>query len=275
MSMNASVSAPGSSGARRASSARNSRPAFSSWQHVSPGIGAQVRAQRGRRADAAEQRAHRAVPQQVHVIDCPPRRPSPRPGTAPSAARSPRTRRPAGHAPRPGRPARPARPGPSPGPGRRATRDSGRRTMRGSSRGYATMPGSPGALQRRGPLRTVRASHPGTRLKQAARAFSGLKLWFRFPALPGIEPALAGCVHEACQVIVRRPGPPVVDEVAGGYRPAGDVQPPSFPFSGRRGGCPAGSRGSPHSGHCPSCLDSRFRLYASSGGLTFFRRSAQ
>ena len=36
---------------------------------VAPGIGAQVRAQRGRRPDAAEQRAHRAVPQQVHVID--------------------------------------------------------------------------------------------------------------------------------------------------------------------------------------------------------------
>jgi hypothetical protein len=37
--------------------------------YVPPGIGAQVRAQRGRGADAAEQRAHRAVPQQVHVID--------------------------------------------------------------------------------------------------------------------------------------------------------------------------------------------------------------
>ena len=36
---------------------------------VAPGIAAQVRAQRGRRPDAAEQRAHRAVPQQVHVID--------------------------------------------------------------------------------------------------------------------------------------------------------------------------------------------------------------
>jgi hypothetical protein len=36
---------------------------------VAPGIGAQVRTQRGRRPDAAEQRAHRAVPQQVHVID--------------------------------------------------------------------------------------------------------------------------------------------------------------------------------------------------------------
>ena len=31
------------------------------------------------------------------------------------------------------------RPGPSPGPARRATRDSGRRTMRASARGYATI----------------------------------------------------------------------------------------------------------------------------------------
>ena len=37
--------------------------------HVAPGIRAQVRAQRGRRADSAEQGAHRAVPQHVHVID--------------------------------------------------------------------------------------------------------------------------------------------------------------------------------------------------------------
>jgi Tn3 transposase DDE domain len=36
---------------------------------VPPGIAAQVRAQRGRRPDAAEQRGHRTVPQQVHVID--------------------------------------------------------------------------------------------------------------------------------------------------------------------------------------------------------------
>jgi hypothetical protein len=36
---------------------------------VAPGIAAQVRAQRGRRPDAAEQGAHRAVPQQLHVID--------------------------------------------------------------------------------------------------------------------------------------------------------------------------------------------------------------
>ena len=36
---------------------------------VSPGEGAQERAERGRGADPAEQRAHRAVPQQAHVVD--------------------------------------------------------------------------------------------------------------------------------------------------------------------------------------------------------------
>jgi len=36
---------------------------------VAPGITAQVRAQRGQGADPAEQDAHRAVPQHVHVID--------------------------------------------------------------------------------------------------------------------------------------------------------------------------------------------------------------
>ena len=60
-----------------------------------------------------------------------------------------------------------------------------------------------------------------------------MKLWVRFPALAGGEPALAGGVHEACPVTVWRARPPVVDEVAGGYRPAGDVQPPSFPLAGR------------------------------------------
>ncbi len=38
-------------------------------QHIAPGEGAQERAQRGRRPDLAEQRRHRPVPQQVHVID--------------------------------------------------------------------------------------------------------------------------------------------------------------------------------------------------------------
>jgi hypothetical protein len=36
---------------------------------VAPGIAAQVRAERGRRPDAAEQRGHRAVPQQARVLD--------------------------------------------------------------------------------------------------------------------------------------------------------------------------------------------------------------
>jgi len=66
--MNASVPAPGSSGDRR--QLRQELPArLLQLGDVAPGIAAQVRAERGRRPDAAEQRAHRAVPQQAHVID--------------------------------------------------------------------------------------------------------------------------------------------------------------------------------------------------------------
>ena len=58
------ASAPGNNGARRAS-----RPAtpgdLLQLADVPLGVRAQVRSQRGRRADTAEQRAHRAVPQQV------------------------------------------------------------------------------------------------------------------------------------------------------------------------------------------------------------------
>ena len=57
-------------------------------------------------------------------------------------------------------------------------------------------------------------------------------LLFRFPALAGVEPALAGCVHQAGLVITARAGPPVVGVIAGGYRLAGDVQPPLFPLLG-------------------------------------------
>ena len=67
--MNASVPAPGSSGARRASSDQELPARLLQLGDVTPGIAAQVRAQRGRRPDAAEQRGHRAVPQQAHVID--------------------------------------------------------------------------------------------------------------------------------------------------------------------------------------------------------------
>jgi hypothetical protein len=37
-------------------------------------------------------------------------------------------------------------------------------------------------------------------------------LLFWFPALAGLQPALAGCVHEAGLVIVAGAGPPVVGE---------------------------------------------------------------
>ena len=65
--MNASTSAPGSSGARRQAT-RNSRPAFSSCLTFPRCMSAGA-SQRGRRPDPAEQHVHRAVPQQVHVID--------------------------------------------------------------------------------------------------------------------------------------------------------------------------------------------------------------
>src|SRR5215467_2364250 len=56
-----------------------------------------------------------------------------------------------------------------------------------------------------------------------------------FPALAGMECPLAGCVYEASLVTVGGAGPPVVGEVAGRYRPAGDLQPPSFPLLGGLG----------------------------------------
>jgi hypothetical protein len=59
-----------------------------------------------------------------------------------------------------------------------------------------------------------------------------LRCWF--PALAGVERPLAGCVHEAGLVTVGGAGP-VVGEIAGRYRPAGDLQPPSFPLLGGLG----------------------------------------
>ena len=57
-----------------------------------------------------------------------------------------------------------------------------------------------------------------------------------FPALADVERPLAGCVHEAGLVIVGgRAGPPVVGEIAGCYRLAGDLQPPPFPLPGGLG----------------------------------------
>ena len=41
---------------------------------------------------------------------------------------------------------------------------------------------------------------------------------------------MAGGVHEAGRAVTGGAGSPVVDEVAGGYRLAGDLKPPSFPL---------------------------------------------
>ena len=41
--------------------------------------------------------------------------------------------------------------------------------------GWLALPGSPGALLHRGPLRTVRATRRGTRLKQASKGVSGAR----------------------------------------------------------------------------------------------------
>lgn len=72
---------------------------------------------------------------------------------------------------------------------------------------------------------------PAPRLKQAAGA---LRVGLPVPAvLAGLEPAVAGGVYQACSVAVRRAGLPVVGEIVGGYRPAGNGQPPPFP--GQRG----------------------------------------
>src|ERR1039457_4619109 len=69
MSINARVSAPGSSGACRASSARNPRPAFSSWVTLRPGYNSADASPASTAPGSREERAHRAVPQHVHVID--------------------------------------------------------------------------------------------------------------------------------------------------------------------------------------------------------------
>ena len=41
---------------------------------------------------------------------------------------------------------------------------------------------------------------------------------------------MAGGVHEAGRAMAGWAGSPVMDEVAGGYRLAGDLEPPSFPL---------------------------------------------
>src|ERR1017187_3378520 len=86
---------------------------------------------------------------------------------------------------------------------------------------------SPGALPSRGLLRTARATFAaGSSSKPRGRA--GLLCWV--PALAGLEPAVAGGVNQAGRASAGGGWSPVVDEVAGGYRLAGDLEPPSFPL---------------------------------------------
>ena len=67
--MNASTSAPGSSGAADGQLRQQLAGHGVQLPHVAPGERAQERPQRGRCPDPAEQVRHRAVPQHVHVID--------------------------------------------------------------------------------------------------------------------------------------------------------------------------------------------------------------
>ena len=85
-------------------------------------------------ADPAEQRRHRAVLQQVHVIDAVRTRDHPSSQAANlQARRSPRTGGRSGHARPPRQPGPPAALGPPPGPAPPETRDSGHQTSHESS----------------------------------------------------------------------------------------------------------------------------------------------
>src|ERR1035441_9929329 len=87
--------------------------------------------------------------------------------------------------------------------------------------------GNPGALPPRGPLRTARATFAaGSSSKPQGRA--GRLCWVS--ALAGLEPAMAGGVHEAGCAATGGAWSPVVDKVAGGYCLAGDLKPPLFPL---------------------------------------------
>src|SRR6266545_2731439 len=122
-------------------------------------------------------------------------------------------------------------------------------------------------------LRTVRATHRGTRLKQAARVVqvrcAGLlswrarcprwqEAWTRRVWSPSGEPGPPWCRRELV-AIARR--------VTWSHHRSH--------CSGDWGGCSVVSRCSPHSGQRPSCLVSRRSVYVSSGGLTLRRRVAQ
>ena len=201
---------------------------------VAPGIGAQVGPERGRGADPGE---HLSVaPSRSRSMSSIESAPAAIPATRHvtfSDAPTPHRRRGARPGQRSGSPARAARAVTGTRPAC-ATRFGSSNTARVFARLMQQCRVAP-ARYRAGapsePCVPVDPAHGSSKPRGRLR----LKLWFRFPALAGVEPALAGRVHEAGLVTVRRAGPPVVDEVAGCYRPAGDVQPPSFPLRGRLG----------------------------------------
>ena len=90
--------------------------------------------------------------------------------------------------------------------------------------------GSPGALLRRGPLRTARAAFTAS---SSSKPRDGPGLQCCAPASAGLVLALAGGVRKAGGVLARRTRPSVMDEVVSDYRLPGDLQPPAFPFVGR------------------------------------------
>jgi aerobic carbon-monoxide dehydrogenase large subunit len=92
--------------------------------------------------------------------------------------------------------------------------------------------GSPGALLRRGPLRTVRA---GFLAHGSSEPLGRAGLRCCAPALARVERPLAGRVHEAGAVTVRvagSPGASVVHEVVVPDGLVGDLQPPVLPLLG-------------------------------------------
>src|SRR6185437_14824025 len=70
--------------------------------------------------------------------------------------------------------------------------------------------GSPGALLRRGPLRTARAAFAAS---SSSKPGDGLGLQCCAPASAGLVLALAGGVRKAGGVLARRTRPSVMDEV--------------------------------------------------------------
>src|ERR1700726_3371745 len=95
----------------------------------------------------------------------------------------------------------------------------------------AAPPGSPGRFPAGAPSEPcvpLVAAHGSSKPRGRCRLKRGL------PALAGLERPLAGCVHEAGLVTVGWAWS-AVGEIAGGYRLAGDVQPPLFPLLGRLG----------------------------------------